>query len=57
MLLDPAFKTGPLFTSEATPMNVVIDARTMEVIGQFAGAGGALVEMFDFIDRELGRRQ
>lgn len=56
MVLDPGFKTGPLFTSAATPMNLVVDTRTMRIIAQFPGAGGAITDMFGFIDRELARR-
>ena len=31
-VLDPALKTGAYFTSDATPLNMVIDATTMEIL-------------------------
>ena len=57
MLLDPQFRTGGMFLAEATPMNVVIDARTMQIVGQFQGAGGAVTNMFRLIDSKLAERQ
>jgi hypothetical protein len=32
LLLDPGFKLGAFFTSDATPLNMLVDARTMQVI-------------------------
>ncbi len=32
LLLDPGFKLGAFFTSDATPLNMLVDARTMRVI-------------------------
>lgn len=32
LLLDPGFKLGAFFTSDATPLNMLVDARTMKVI-------------------------
>jgi hypothetical protein len=32
LLLDPGFKLGAFFTSDATPLNLMIDARTMKVL-------------------------
>lgn len=32
LLLDPGFKLGNFFTSDATPLNMLVDARTMKVI-------------------------
>lgn len=32
LVLDPAFKTGSYFESDATPMNMLIDARTMQIL-------------------------
>lgn len=31
-VLDPAFKIGVYFTSDATPLNMVIDATTMQIV-------------------------
>lgn len=32
LLLDPGFKLGSFFTSDATPLNMLVDARSMKVI-------------------------
>jgi hypothetical protein len=32
LLLDPGFKLGSFFTSDATPLNMLVDAKTMRVI-------------------------
>ncbi len=57
MLLDPGFKTGVYFTSDATPMNLLIDATTMRIVnvmmGYDATPGSGLWGM---VDRELARR-
>jgi hypothetical protein len=37
MILDPGFKLGQFFTADATPMNLIIDARTMKVVGKVLG--------------------
>jgi hypothetical protein len=56
MLLDPAFKTGRYFSSDATPMNLVIDARSMKILALYPGGGGAIDDMMAYIDRTLARR-
>jgi len=37
LVLDPALKMGIYFTSDATPLNLVIDARTMRIIDVMMG--------------------
>src|SRR6478752_4809742 len=37
LLLDPGFKLGAFFTSDATPLNLLVDARTMRVIASTMG--------------------
>ena len=37
LLLDPGFKLGAFFTSDATPLNMLVDARTMQVIDATMG--------------------
>lgn len=37
LLLDPGFKLGAFFTSDATPLNMLVDARTMRVIDATMG--------------------
>lgn len=32
LVIDPGFKTGVYFSSDATPMNMLIDTRTMQII-------------------------
>ena len=36
-MLDPGFKLGAFFTSDATPLNMLVDARTMKVIATTMG--------------------
>jgi hypothetical protein len=37
LLLDPGFKLGAFFTSDATPLNLLVDARTMTVVDATMG--------------------
>jgi len=37
LLLDPGFKLGEFFTSDATPLNMLVDARTMKVVDATMG--------------------
>lgn len=37
MILDPGFKLGQFFTADATPMNLLIDAKTMKIVGKYLG--------------------
>lgn len=37
MVLDPGFKLGSYFTSDATPLNLLIDARTMRIVDATMG--------------------
>jgi AhpC/TSA family len=37
LVLDPGFKLGAFFTSDATPLNMLVDARTMKVIDATMG--------------------
>ena len=37
LLLDPGFKLGAFFTSDATPLTMLVDARTMKVIDATMG--------------------
>lgn len=52
-VLDPGFKMGSFFDRSATPMNMVIDARTMKILVSLTGYNP---EIYDFIDRELVAR-
>lgn len=37
LVLDPALKMGVYFTSDATPLNIVVDARTMTIVDVMMG--------------------
>jgi hypothetical protein len=37
LLLDPGFKLGAFFTSDATPLNMLVDARTMRIVDATMG--------------------
>lgn len=54
-VLDPAFKLGAFFNREATPMTMVVDARTMKIlwiqVGWLASGPGSL---WDVLDQKLG---
>lgn len=56
MLLDPGFKTGRYFVSDATPMNLVVDARNMQILRQYPGGGGAIDDLLAFVRGELAER-
>lgn len=51
--LDPGFKMGSFFDRSATPMNMVVDARTMKLLIAMTGYN---TELYDWIDRELTAR-
>jgi hypothetical protein len=57
LVLDPGLKMGAYFTSDATPLNLVIDARTMRILHSFMGydrtAGTGL---FGVVETELANR-
>jgi hypothetical protein len=52
-VIDPALKTGVFFDRSATPMNMVVDAKTMQVLISITGYNP---EIFTLIDRELTAR-
>ena len=37
LVLDPGFKLGAYFTSDATPLNLLVDARTMRIVSATMG--------------------
>ena len=51
--LDPEFDTEAFFDGAGTPMNMIVDARTMELIMPMNGYSS---EIFNIIDRELRSR-
>ena len=54
LLLDPGFKLGAFFTSDATPLNLLVDARTMRVIDATMGYSA---DYWQRLDRLLAKNQ
>jgi thiol-disulfide isomerase/thioredoxin len=52
-VLDPGFKTGVYFDQSATPMNMVIDARSMRIVDVYTGYDPT---SYAFVDEELKKR-
>jgi hypothetical protein len=55
MMLDPGFKFGRFFTADATPMNLIVDARTMVIKDKVLG--GDIKSMLAKIDNYLAAEQ
>lgn len=53
LVLDPALQLGPYFSQSVTPLNLVIDARTMEILQVFMGYSETL---WLYVDSELEAR-
>jgi hypothetical protein len=53
LVLDPGLKLGPYFAQSVTPLNLVIDGRTMEILQVFMGYSESL---WSFVDSELTQR-
>jgi len=53
LVLDPGLSLGPYFGSSATPLNLVIDARTMEILQIYMGYGESL---WAYVDEVLAER-
>lgn len=47
LVLDPGFKLGAFFTSDATPLNMLVDARTMKVLDATMGYSSGYWERVD----------
>jgi hypothetical protein len=54
LVLDPGLKLGPYFAQSVTPLNLVIDARTMQILFVQMGYSPSL---WSFVSSELQRRQ
>lgn len=52
LLLDPGFKLGAFFVSDATPLNMLVDAATMRVIDTTMGYS---VDYWQAVDKLLAR--
>lgn len=57
LVLDPALKMGIYFASDATPLNLVIDARTMRILDVMMGYDSTpATGLWSIVDRELKNR-
>jgi hypothetical protein len=54
LLLDPGFKLGAFFTSDATPLNMLVDAKTMKVIDATMGYS---LDYWQGVERLLAKLQ
>ncbi len=54
-VLDPGFKTGVYFDRSATPMNMLVDARTMQILSVMTGYNPQVYEVIDGLLAERGR--
>jgi hypothetical protein len=54
LLLDPGFKASVYFTSDATPLNMIIDARTMKIAYTMMGYDNSPASgLWSLVDRAL----
>lgn len=57
LLLDPGFKASVYFTSDATPLNMIIDATTMRIVYKMMGYDGSAGSgLWSIVDRVLAQR-
>jgi hypothetical protein len=57
LVLDPALKMGIYFASDATPLNLVIDARTMQILDVMMGYDSTpTTGLWGIVDKELTSR-
>jgi hypothetical protein len=57
LLLDPGFKASVYFTSDATPINMIIDATTMKIVFTMMGYDGSVGSgLWSLVDRALADR-
>ncbi len=57
LLLDPGFKSSVYFTSDATPLNMIIDATTMKIVFTMMGYDNSIGSgLWALVDRALAQR-
>lgn len=56
LVLDPSLRMGIYFTSDATPLNLLIDAQTMKIVFVSMGYNGSASGFWSVVDRELRAR-
>lgn len=54
LVLDPGFKLGAFFTSDATPLNMLVDARTMKIVDATMGYS---LDYWQQVDKYLAARE
>ncbi len=52
-VLDPGFKMGEYFNADATPLNLIVDAKTMQIKGKVLGYDPSSTDMWDQLDSLL----
>ena len=53
LVLDPGLKLGPYFSQSVTPLNLIVDARTMEILRIYMGYSDTF---WSYVDAELDER-
>jgi hypothetical protein len=57
LVLDPGLKMGVYFTSDATPLNLIVDARDMRIVYAMMGYDSSpATGLWSIVDRELAKR-
>jgi hypothetical protein len=57
LVLDPGLKMGVYFTSDATPLNLIVDARDMRIVHAMMGYDSSpATGLWSIVDRELAKR-
>jgi len=57
LVLDPALKLGPYFASDATPLNLIVDAKTMRIVYTMMGYDPSpTTGLWSVVERELAKR-
>lgn len=55
MVLDPDYQLGTYARATTAPLNLVIDARTMQIVAKFVGDQGGV--LWPLVEDELARRE
>jgi hypothetical protein len=56
LVLDPSLRMGVYFTSDATPLNLLVDTTTMRIVYVSMGYDGSETGFWSVVDRELVKR-
>lgn len=55
-LIDPGFKMGAYFSADATPLNMVVDTRTMKITAKVLGYDPSSSDLWDQVDAVVGAK-